>query len=116
GRQYRPGGVRVATVPMPVAVPVRRPVPIAKRLALPVRPKRSWPQRDSGHGPVVVSGPSNPSPGLIPNVIHFVYGFKEQTEPLELYKYLAMRSAIDLNQPAQVCFHYWHEPFGPWWD
>ena len=52
----------------------------------------------------------------IPNIIHFVYGFKKQTEEFELYRYLAIKSAIDINQPDKVYFHYKYEPYGVWWD
>jgi hypothetical protein len=52
----------------------------------------------------------------IPNIIHFVFGFKKQTIEFELYRYLAIKSAIDINQPDKVYFHYKHLPYGPWWD
>ena len=35
----------------------------------------------------------------IPNIIHFVYGFKKQTEEFDLYKYIAIKSAHDINKP-----------------
>ena len=66
-------------------------------------------------GATVIFAPKT-STGLIPNIIHFVYGFKKQTEPFELFKYLAIKSAIDVNHPETVYFHYAHEPFGPWWN
>ena len=52
----------------------------------------------------------------IPNIIHFVFGFKKQICEFELYRYLAIKSAIDINQPEKVYFHYKNEPYGPWWD
>ena len=52
----------------------------------------------------------------IPNIIHFVYGFKKQTHEFEFYKYLAIKSAMDINKPDKLYFHYAHEPFGPYWD
>jgi len=53
---------------------------------------------------------------LIPNIIHFVYGFKKQTNEFELYRYLAIKSAIDVNQPDKIYFHYKYEPYGKYWD
>jgi mannosyltransferase OCH1-like enzyme len=55
-------------------------------------------------------------PDLIPNIIHFVYGFKEQKEEFELYRYLAIKSAYDVNKPDKIYFHYYYEPYGIWWD
>lgn len=52
----------------------------------------------------------------IPNIIHFVYGFKPQNEEFELYRYIAIKSAIDVNNPEKVYFYYFYEPFGYWWD
>ncbi len=52
----------------------------------------------------------------IPNIIHFVYGFKKQTIELELFLYIAMISAITINQPDKTYFHYKYEPFGYYWD
>ena len=60
------------------------------------------------HPRIVLTGPT--SNDLIPNVIHFVYGFKRQTEPFELFKYIAIQSAIQVNHPDRVCFHYYYEP------
>ena len=52
----------------------------------------------------------------IPNIIHFVYGFKEQIEEFDLYKYLAIKSAYDINKPDKIYFHYFYEPHGYWWN
>lgn len=52
----------------------------------------------------------------IPYIFHFVFGLKEQTEPFHLMYYLCLRSCINVNQPDQVYFHYYHEPYGEWWD
>ena len=52
----------------------------------------------------------------IPNIIHFVYGFKKQDKEFDLYKYLAIKSAIDINNPDKVYFHYKNEPYGKYWD
>lgn len=52
----------------------------------------------------------------IPNIIHFIYGFKRQESEFELYKYIAIKSAIDVNNPDKVYFHYKYEPHGIWWN
>jgi len=52
----------------------------------------------------------------IPNILHFIYGFKEQNEEFELYKYLSIKSAHDLNKPDKIYFYYYNEPFGYWWN
>ena len=52
----------------------------------------------------------------IPNIIHYVYGFKEQKEEFDLYKYLSIKSAYDINKPDKIYFHYYHEPYGYYWD
>ena len=65
--------------------------------------------------PKIISN-SRISAGFIPNIIHFVYGFKIQTEEFELFKYIAIKSAISVNKPDKVYFYYKHEPFGKWWD
>ena len=39
----------------------------------------------------------------IPNIIHFVFGLKEQTEEFELYRYIAIKSAYDVNKPDKIC-------------
>ncbi len=47
---------------------------------------------------------------------HFVFGLKEQTEPLHLVFYLALESCRQVNTPNAMHFHYRNEPYGPWWD
>jgi hypothetical protein len=53
---------------------------------------------------------------LIPNVFHFVFGLRKQTEPFHLMYYLCLVSCINVNQPDAVHFHYHHEPWGEWWE
>lgn len=53
---------------------------------------------------------------MIPNVFHFVFGLREQTEPFHLMYYLCLASCLEVNRPDAVCFHYHHEPHGEWWD
>ena len=47
--------------------------------------------------------------GDIPNIIHFVYGFKPQTEEFDLFKFISINSAIILNKPSKVYFYYIYE-------
>ncbi|MFM2275386.1 MAG: hypothetical protein RL211_1258 [Pseudomonadota bacterium] len=53
---------------------------------------------------------------MIPNVFHFVFGLRKQTEPFHLMYYLCLASCIEVNQPEAVHFHYDHEPWGEWWE
>jgi hypothetical protein len=53
---------------------------------------------------------------MIPNVFHFVFGLKPQNEPFHLMYYLCLASCLEVNKPDQVCFHYYHEPHGEWWE
>lgn len=55
-------------------------------------------------------------PISIPNVFHFVFGLKEQAEPFHLMHYLCLASCLEVNQPDEIHFHYFHEPYGGWWD
>ena len=52
----------------------------------------------------------------IPNIVHFIYGLKGPDEPLYYFHYLAVLSAILVNQPDTVYFHYQYRPVGPWWE
>lgn len=51
----------------------------------------------------------------IPNIFHFVFGLKPQTEPFHLAYYLSIASCIAVNKPDRVCFHYKYLPYGHWW-
>lgn len=51
----------------------------------------------------------------IPNIIHFCFGLAPDAR-FGILEYLAVRSAVEVNQPDQVLFHYQHEPSGPWWE
>jgi hypothetical protein len=52
----------------------------------------------------------------IPNIVHFIYGLKGPGEPLFYFHYLAVLSAIRVNRPDAVYFHYQYPPEGQWWD
>jgi hypothetical protein len=78
-------------------------------------PPRMLTKLESGGDVRIVSTPA-PGPGMIPNIIHFVYGFKEQSTEFDLYKYVAIMSAYHVNRPDVIYFHYRYEPFGPLWN
>jgi hypothetical protein len=52
----------------------------------------------------------------VPNVFHFVFGMKPQTQPFHLMHYLCLVSCIGVNRPDSVIFHCQHEPWGEYWD
>lgn len=53
---------------------------------------------------------------MIPDIFHFVYGFKPQTKPFPLLHFLAIQSCLQVNKPQQVIVHCAEKPWGPWWD
>jgi hypothetical protein len=55
---------------------------------------------------------------MIPDIIHFIFGLKKDFggKPFSLVHYLAIRSALEVNQPSRICFHYCYEPSGYWWE
>jgi hypothetical protein len=55
---------------------------------------------------------------MIPGIFHFIFGMSPDFggKPFSLVHYLAIRSAIDVNQPKTVFFHYQYEPKGEWWE
>jgi GT2 family glycosyltransferase len=63
-----------------------------------------------------IISPGRVSNWAIPNIIHFIYGFKKNNPDLELFKYIAIKSAIEVNRPDQVFFYYKYEPTGPYWE
>jgi hypothetical protein len=52
---------------------------------------------------------------MIPNVIHFCFGLAPRPQ-FGFLEYLAVRSALEINRPERICFHYLHESRGPWWE
>jgi len=52
----------------------------------------------------------------VPNVFHFVFGLRPQTEPFHLMHYLCLASCIGVNRPDAVMFHCQNEPWGEYWD
>lgn len=55
---------------------------------------------------------------MIPPVFHFVFGMAPDFggRPFSLVHYLAVKSAVVLNRPDTVYFHFEYEPSGMWWD
>ena len=52
----------------------------------------------------------------IPNIIHFIFGLIPQNEEFNMYRYIAVKSAYDVNKPDKIYFYYFYEPYGYWWD
>lgn len=52
----------------------------------------------------------------IPNVAHFVFGFREQDEPFHLVHYLAIESCRQTLRPDAIYFHHQRLPWGRYWD
>lgn len=52
----------------------------------------------------------------VPNQFHFVFGLKPQTEPFHIAYYLCLESCRRVNRPEALNFHYYCEPYGPWWE
>ena len=52
----------------------------------------------------------------IPNVFHFVFGLKPQTDPFHLAFYLCIESCWQVNRPDEIRFYYHYEPYGRYWE
>lgn len=52
----------------------------------------------------------------VPNEFHFVFGLKPQTEPFHVVYFLCLESCRRVNRPRAIHFHYFYEPYGPWWE
>jgi hypothetical protein len=56
---------------------------------------------------------------MIPNIFHFIL-FKPIGDsggrPFSLSHYLSIKSAMEVNQPDAIFFHYDTEPSGQWWE
>ena len=55
---------------------------------------------------------------MIPNIFHFVFGMAADFggRPFSLSHYIAIKSAVEVNKPIAVIFHYEFEPVGEWWE
>jgi hypothetical protein len=52
----------------------------------------------------------------VPNVVHFVFGLREQREPFHLVHYVAIESCRRLLAPETIYLHYRYLPYGMYWD
>jgi hypothetical protein len=52
----------------------------------------------------------------IPNIVHFVFGLREQSQPFHILHYLAIESCRQLLRPDTIYLHYHNLPFGEFWD
>ncbi|NDP43322.1 MAG: glycosyl transferase [Aromatoleum sp.] len=52
----------------------------------------------------------------IPNIFHFVFGLRPQTEPMHIAHYLCLESCRRVNRPDAIHFYYLNEPHGEWWE
>lgn len=52
----------------------------------------------------------------IPNIYHFIFGFKPQSEEFHLAYYLCIESCIQVNKPEKIFFHYRNLPYGKLWE
>lgn len=66
---------------------------------------------------VAVALRRSPPPLNTPRLIHFIYGLGNDAFPkFHMYHYIALRSAYEVNAPANIMFHCAHEPRGFWWE
>lgn len=53
---------------------------------------------------------------MIPNIIHFIFGLKKQTDEFLFVYYVAILSAKLVNNPDKIYLYYHYPPFGEWWE
>ncbi len=53
---------------------------------------------------------------MIPRVAHFVFGLREQDEPMHFLHYASIESCRRVLAPERIYFHHRHLPWGPWWE
>jgi len=53
---------------------------------------------------------------VIPRIVHFVFGLKEQRKPFHFVHYLSIESCRRVLEPDVIYLHYKHVPWGPWWE
>jgi hypothetical protein len=55
---------------------------------------------------------------MIPNILHFIFGMAPDFggKPFSIAHYLSIKSALKLNKPEKILFHYQYEPSGEWWQ
>lgn len=53
---------------------------------------------------------------MIPNIVHYIFGLKEQNEDFLFVYYIAVYSCYLINNPENIFFYYHYEPYGKWWN
>jgi hypothetical protein len=53
---------------------------------------------------------------MIPRIAHFVFGLKDEPEPLHFLHYVSLESCRRVLKPEQIYLHHKHPPSGPWWE
>lgn len=55
---------------------------------------------------------------MVPNIIHFIFGLSKDFggKPFSFSHYMAIKSAMIVNNPSDIIFHYQYEPTGEYWD
>ena len=53
---------------------------------------------------------------MIPNICHYIFGLKEQTEDFLFCYYLSIYSCYIVNKPDIIYFYYYYEPYGKWYN
>jgi hypothetical protein len=55
---------------------------------------------------------------MVPNILHFIFFTNKKfgAKPFSFSHFMAIRSAILINDPKDVMFHYEDEPAGIYWD
>ena len=53
---------------------------------------------------------------MIPRVAHFVFGLREQHEPMHFLHYASIESCRRVLGPERIYLHHLHLPWGPWWE
>jgi Glycosyltransferase sugar-binding region containing DXD motif len=53
---------------------------------------------------------------MIPRVAHFVFGLRNEPEPLHFLHYASLESCRRVLEPEIIYLHHKHLPWGPWWE
>jgi len=53
---------------------------------------------------------------MIPNIIHFIFGLKKQTDEFHFIYFMSILSTYLVNKPEKIYFYYHYEPFGKYWN
>jgi hypothetical protein len=53
---------------------------------------------------------------VIPRIVHFVFGLRDQDEPFHFLHYAALESCRRVLAPEAIYFHHKYLPWGPWWE